>query len=566
MFSRLVHQQAWRLLNRSFIKGPDLKSQMAETSKAEKELLKETTDSRALNIYNTLEIKSSINHSLLQSLDSYFTSKTKIDSDNLEILSEEALKIISKNCKLSPELIKILTEACASYTITNPSSIKILKVLQHLIPLSDTQHNDFKLVIKRLSVSRLNKFDMGIIKEILVTFSPMYSKPETFLATMQGEELLKLCQKVILTKLPTCKPEEYRDLAGILRVYVKNQKGVDSFITSLEQIIFTNLDQLATEEVINLFSDYKYKLTNDYEYFIYKINAPVVEYFISRFEKISLRHLTDVFDVLWNRCRNFGTYFDPRMTEKIKELLQSNNLKILSTKDSLALHLNILAYSSYTNILDEELALQVYNNLASDFLKCKESTLIHFAYYFSEFLKIPDQFWRNIYNNLELSLTSQMSYKGIFYMMLVSLKISNPVMQSMIYNKFPSVFLEWMTERLRIERVKSVSMGREGLDQRLVMEVLGEMNIRFQKEYFDIYSIDIAMPDKKIGFEICGPSHYIWPSGELNGSTLKKKKILEFADWKIFIIQFNLTINSKIRKEQIKNEVTSALKSINFII
>ena len=171
-----------------------------------------------------------------------------------------------------------------------------------------------------------------------------------------------------------------------------------------------------------------------------------------------------------------------------------------------------------------------------------------------------------IYNNLELSLTSQMSYKGIFYMMLVSLKISNPVMQSMIYNKFPSVFLEWMTERLRIERVKSVSMGREGLDQRLVMEVLGEMNIRFQKEYFDIYSIDIAMPDKKIGFEICGPSHYIWPSGELNGSTLKKKKILEFADWKIFIIQFNLTINSKIRKEQIKNEVTSALKSINFII
>jgi hypothetical protein len=59
--------------------------------------------------------------------------------------------------------------------------------------------------------------------------------------------------------------------------------------------------------------------------------------------------------------------------------------------------------------------------------------------------------------------------------------------------------------------------------------------------------IDIAIPSKRIGFEICGQSNYIWPSGEINVKTKFKQYILEKLKWEIHIIKFDPTANTEKR-------------------
>jgi len=52
------------------------------------------------------------------------------------------------------------------------------------------------------------------------------------------------------------------------------------------------------------------------------------------------------------------------------------------------------------------------------------------------------------------------------------------------------------------------------------------MNIPYESEKFDHYSIDIVLPSENYAIEILGPAHYIFPSETYNGRTIQKLRNL----------------------------------------
>lgn len=77
-------------------------------------------------------------------------------------------------------------------------------------------------------------------------------------------------------------------------------------------------------------------------------------------------------------------------------------------------------------------------------------------------------------------------------------------------------------------------------------KILKENEIDFIEEFNDfdrLYSIDIAIPEMKIGFEINGNQHYD-AIGNLKDYYRKRSEYLESEGWKIFQIHYSLCFNS----------------------
>lgn len=58
-------------------------------------------------------------------------------------------------------------------------------------------------------------------------------------------------------------------------------------------------------------------------------------------------------------------------------------------------------------------------------------------------------------------------------------------------------------------------------------EILAANNLPYEREYYDDYYIDLAIPSLKLAIEIQGPTHYVYPRSCLNGRTLNKIRNLK---------------------------------------
>ena len=92
--------------------------------------------------------------------------------------------------------------------------------------------------------------------------------------------------------------------------------------------------------------------------------------------------------------------------------------------------------------------------------------------------------------------------------MLISLKYTNPLLQSQLYNKFSEGFLNKISIDIKEEKKMNINNKLKSFEHKIVENILEELGVSFKTEYFNEYFIDIAVLNKQIAFEICGPGHY----------------------------------------------------------
>ena len=80
-------------------------------------------------------------------------------------------------------------------------------------------------------------------------------------------------------------------------------------------------------------------------------------------------------------------------------------------------------------------------------------------------------------------------------------------------------------------------------------KILIENNIRFVEEFSEfkkhLYSIDVALPEFKLGFEINGNQHY-YKDGTLKEYYQKRENYLSSEGWKIYQIHYTLCYNKEV--------------------
>jgi very-short-patch-repair endonuclease len=84
-----------------------------------------------------------------------------------------------------------------------------------------------------------------------------------------------------------------------------------------------------------------------------------------------------------------------------------------------------------------------------------------------------------------------------------------------------------------MEKFKGKRLGKKCHKHKETIKILKDKNVKFETEYFNNYYIDIAFPDYKIGLELSGPGHYLFPALILNGRSENRKQTLEKLGWKI---------------------------------
>lgn len=416
-------------------------------------------------------------------------------------------------------------------------------------------------VVKNLSEYDIKNLKLCTITDLIKACAPIY-RSINFIYDKNHSDLYKTSQKILVKKFQDFTKEETQYYASILGSFLCANKGNDIFLTPLQVKVFENLNELTDVQLYDLMNAHTKTISNDYNNFVFKIYAPVLNSFISRFETMETPLLIKFFQVLRGDSIIFGLYYNSEIEAKIKNLLTNKPLiQSLPLDQKIALHLNILSYANIVKILSEDLAMQVYNNMVENFSKFHRNNFISFGIYFARFIAIPSLYWRFIEQNAQsYEKCKDNGYKGILKMLLVQLHFSNPVMQSRLHRKFSMEYLDQITKLAESRSKVFVNSVKRSFEETIAEEVLKDLGVKFETEFYSLYSIDIAFPDKKIGLEMCGPKHYIWPAGELNGVTMLKIETLNRFGWKIYPIQFKPSMNREKRKAELRVELTEILR------
>jgi hypothetical protein len=97
--------------------------------------------------------------------------------------------------------------------------------------------------------------------------------------------------------------------------------------------------------------------------------------------------------------------------------------------------------------------------------------------------------------------------------------------------------------------------------------ILSQSSIKFIEEYSEFadhcYSIDVALPEYKIGFEINGNQHYN-KDGSLREYYQKRSDYIEGLGWKLYQIHYTLCFDKTVVVECVKNSISQASSVFNF--
>lgn len=98
-------------------------------------------------------------------------------------------------------------------------------------------------------------------------------------------------------------------------------------------------------------------------------------------------------------------------------------------------------------------------------------------------------------------------------------------------------------------------------------KILTDNNIKFIEEYSNFeerrFSIDIAIPEYKIGFEINGNQHYN-KDGTLKDYYQKREEYLNGLGWTIYQIHFSVCFDSKVVLNLYENAINGTHKIFDF--
>jgi hypothetical protein len=151
------------------------------------------------------------------------------------------------------------------------------------------------------------------------------------------------------------------------------------------------------------------------------------------------------------------------------------------------------------------------------------------------------RFWEHYVDILSKTSDQPKFRLGQLYAIKRSLELSRHPCTHMIsdhpivQNRWDEIEQSWMTDEMGRDR--SLFLKKSHL-HKLVEEYLTKRNKQFITEHFDMYYIDVAIPESRTAIEIAGPSHFVMPQKAANGTTMLRQRNLEALGWNYLCIPF----------------------------
>ncbi|OMJ74193.1 hypothetical protein SteCoe_26948 [Stentor coeruleus] len=418
--------------------------------------------------------------------------------------------------------------------------------------------------ISKLSKENLRNWSLLSIANLFKIIVKIY-KPGDKLATLNGKDFFTLMQLILPEMLTSNNFSSMDHIVDIITIYLQLGKGSSNFFVAFEKLLLSHLKNINEATFLNIITAYKRRICADHDYAVNKLLIPFTEKTATFISFIRFRHTSRILYALCTIFNRYGSCYSESIEISLKRSMKETYLRMTQSEAATYL-LTILSYSSNVRFLDEHFAMLIYNHYRYIYNEIKDEHKVNFAYYFCRFNKIPDHYWEHLADVMRRADSLSLIHQGMLQSTLIKLKNSNPFAQALLYKNLPVGFANEMEVLLQNGRVAFAMKSKKSLEHTLTEEVLEELGVKFTSEYFQIYCIDIAIPEWKIGFEVCGPSHFIWPSGAINGKTLYKQEMLSLLKWKIHIIRFSPSVDLAKRKKEIKKEIYEILTQAKLIV
>ena len=375
--------------------------------------------------------------------------------------------------------------------------------------------------------------------------------------TPEEKDLFDLAAEVIEEKLETETPKIV-DAYNLARIYVMMDKHTEDFRRKLENILFNNLKELPADKFLNLPYCYRDRIVHDHQYMIKFIWKSIYDSFLERIDSLELKSISIGLFRLWWSPGRYGHYFDNKIIPRLFSLLDRIEEIADDPLNKIDCCLNILSYLTQSGYFDNPgLLKKVTKTLFKYQSYITISQVLHISGFLAKHNNVPEDFWKLLSQHLPKILQDRRNH-SLAYSVVLNLRLQQP----QIYQKYAQQRIEPYIQQLKKawknDRDKDLKQSKTSHMHALVEEILQKEGLEYEKEYFEEFYLDIAIPQHKVAIEIVGPSHYVYPGLSLNGRTLNKQRNLEKLGWKVVYISFYM-MKEPMLEESIKHTIRSKL-------
>lgn len=450
----------------------------------------------------------------------------------------EALTVKSRySAEIPRDLIKSLMDNVTTHN--QPMSITDLRLVSNLITKM-SQHKmfsdkEFKLILNKYSVDfieELNDQDFSTLCEVLSKIG-MQNK---YFDVMYNDDFS--IYKVIENKVKNNINRMQNDtLFKVLKCLVINDRGDEDLIRQLEKRVFDNLKEFSDKELADIPYFYHKRVLFPYNYLIENIYKKTYEEFTNRFESVNPLSKSLFLINYWKNSTFHGMYCDNQLTKKIKKELfagKYESVGILKTRQHA--YSTCLSYMAHARQLDLDTIDYYVEKSKKNKNRFGQNFFLRSAIYLSRYPGVNPEFWQIFKDKFKAS-AGFADYASL-YCIWLNCKLRDPVASEIVKDVFTPSFVEKINKEWRIHRNNDIKSGESSHVHREIVVILQKLKVDFVTEHYDEYFIDLAIPDIKVGIEIVGPGHYLFPQFILNGKSENKKITLEKLGWKMYYYSF----------------------------
>ncbi|CAG9322208.1 unnamed protein product [Blepharisma stoltei] len=395
----------------------------------------------------------------------------------------------------------------------------------------------FRMLEGSITPNLFEKKSLSEVNYILVAFKNYYGKQLKIGYRIKNRlPFFENCENII--KKLSSSAESVNDVYWTLFNYISLNTGSEDFLRHLEGILVDKFSELSDENFKGFPFLYKGRYAFDQRYIMNFLFKGFYEEFLRRFKKMSINDISITVYRLWWSNNQYGIYCDSRLNYLLKELI-NDRLLIDSLEEDLRYKLatNILEYFTHAAVMDNEEILSRISEILLSHENPSLNFLLPAASSMAKHYNVPEEFWTKFIPRIkEILEVNSYKYNTYLYRIYMNTKLhDDPILNQLenaINPHLGRISIDYNRGKLRKEEFNHSYM------QRVVEDYLKRHQIKYEKEFYDDYYIDLAIPSMKIAIEIQGPSHYLFPANTLNGKTINKIRNLERKGWRVCCIPY----------------------------
>lgn len=385
------------------------------------------------------------------------------------------------------------------------------------------------LLINEKNIKELPKANFFQIMEI---FSSVCVN--SILQPIELEEIQDFFELRIEKELETFTHHEIKETLIFL---ITTKSKSDVILRKIESLFFSNIKKTPINEFTKILKLYEHRRLGDYHYIMNSVYKHIFHDFMDRSTQLNSKSLNSYLSTWKSVGKSQGVYSEGNIYEKFKELIEKHRGFNVDDPIGQGVILAIFSMSNFIGFIKmREIAEIAVKVLKPSFDYLDDAKLVALAYEISMNPGLCKEFWY-VFNERIDNLMKNFDKKAYIYGIHLNLYLNDEESYSIIKDNI-SKHMTILSESWKTIRNRDLSLSSKTKYQQKVEKEFKALRISYISEHFHEYYIDIAIPSKKIAFEILGPGHYIFPESIINGKTKLKKNNIEKLGWKYVIIPF----------------------------